>query len=995
MTINWSDIETKWRNRWIADKDFETDPNDKPKKFITVAYPYPNSPQHIGHGRTYTLTDVHARFYRMQGYNVLFPMAFHYTGTPILGMAKRVQDNDTELINNLNNLYKVPKDVIKEFVDPIKIADYFHKEIRTGMIEMGYSIDWRREFTTVDPVYSKFIRWQINTLKNKELIIQGSHPVGWCPKDQNPVSQHDTQGDVEPEFLEYILIKFQMREYIIPTATLRPETIFGVVNLWINPDVTYKKVQVDDKELWIVSEECAYKLKFLDKKIEYQGDIKGSELVGKQVTMPNRDDGDDNKQIVILAATFVQSDTGTGIVMSVPAHAPFDYQALEDIKKSILNSDGNDDDDDELTAKINQIVPISIIETKEYGENPALEAITRFGVTDQSDPKLEEATKEVYSKEFYEGKLKANTGKFAGIKVKFAKDTIKEWLVKDGHADILLELTNTPNEVKCRCGAKCVVKILNNQWFLNYGDKEWKDLATRCFDKMSILPQEIRGEFNYVVGWLRERACARQHGLGTKLPWDEDWIVESLSDSVIYMAYYIISKFVNEGTITAEKLTDEFFDYVFLDKETDVDKLADAIGLSHGLIDEIQRDFRYFYPVDSRHSGRDLVPNHLTFFVLNHTAIFPERHWPKEIVVNGSVLMDGSKMSKSMGNIIPLRKAIRDYGADPIRLGIIISAELLQDADFNLESVAGIQSKLESLYHECARLHRRREDNDEKDEDEAMITITDTKSHKEDAWILSKTQMMVSQVTSSIEKMRLREALHEILFAFESDQSWYIKRVRAKSREEDARKVLHHINSIRIAMLSPFAPHIAEEMWEELGHKNMMVSRSRWPKYSKNSTDATSIQSEELLKGTIDDIENILKVAKITPQKITVYAANTFKSQVHHSILEKIVKEGQTNMSIIMKELIADTKTADVKKMPDFVQKTIKSILSIPTEIRRARLESKGFDEEGFLKSELIELAKEEFGAEIQVYSESDPEIYDPKGKARHAKPFKPAIYIE
>ena len=69
-------------------KDFETNPNEKPKKFITVAYPYPNSPQHIGHGRTYTLADVHARFYRMRGFNVLFPMGFHYTGTPVLGMAK-------------------------------------------------------------------------------------------------------------------------------------------------------------------------------------------------------------------------------------------------------------------------------------------------------------------------------------------------------------------------------------------------------------------------------------------------------------------------------------------------------------------------------------------------------------------------------------------------------------------------------------------------------------------------------------------------------------------------------------------------------------------------------------------------------------------------------------------------------------------------------------------------------------------------------------------
>ncbi|WKT58821.1 class I tRNA ligase family protein [Candidatus Nitrosotenuis chungbukensis] len=246
-----------------------------------MAYPYPNSPQHIGHGRTYTLADVHARFLRMKGYNVLFPMGFHYTGTPILGMAKRVQDGDKELIQNFRELYHVPEDKIKEFVEPVKIADYFHEEIKSGMIEMGYSIDWRREFTTIDPAYQKFIEWQINTLRKKNLIIQGSHPVGWCPKDQNPVSQHDTLGDVEPDFTEYILIKFRQDDYIIPTATLRPETLFGVTNLWVNPDIVYKKIKVDG-ENWIVSAECAHKLEYLDKKVTYEGEIKGSEALRKE-----------------------------------------------------------------------------------------------------------------------------------------------------------------------------------------------------------------------------------------------------------------------------------------------------------------------------------------------------------------------------------------------------------------------------------------------------------------------------------------------------------------------------------------------------------------------------------------------------------------------------------------------------------------------------------------------------------------------------------------
>ncbi len=954
MGLNWLSIETKWRKKWQDGKNFETDPNQKEKKFITVAYPYPNSPQHIGHGRTYTLADVHARYYRMKGYNVLFPMGFHYTGTPILGMAKRVESGDEEILDGLKNIYHVPENDIKTFVEPIKIADYFHQEIKSGMIEMGYSIDWRREFTTIDPVYQKFIEWQIKTLKEKNLIIQGSHPVGWCPKDQNPVSQHDTLGDVEPDFTEYILIKFKFDDFIIPTATLRPETIFGVTNLWVNPKTIYKKVTVDG-EKWIVSSECAHKLEFLDKQISYEGEISGIDLVGKQVTVPHR-----NTKIPMLAASFVESKTGTGLVMSVPAHAPFDYQALVDSKKS--------GDSLALTIK-----PISIIQTEGFGEFSAKEAVEKFAIKNQDDPKLEEATNEIYGKEFYGGILKQNTDRFAGKKVSEVKDAIKVWLKEKKYSDILLELTNSP--VRCRCGTECVVKILSNQWFLNYGDQIWKQKATQCFDSMSILPQEIRPEFNYVIGWLRERACARQHGLGTKLPWDREWIVESLSDSVIYMAYYTIAKFVNSGVLTAENLDKKFFDYVFLGNGS-AKEVSEITNISIKIIEEIREEFVYFYPVDSRHSGRDLVPNHLTFFVLNHVAIFPEKNWPQQIVVNGSVLMDGKKMSKSMGNIIPLRQAIRDYGADPIRLAIIISAELLQDADFNLESVSGIKNKLESLLDQCSKFHENKT----------------TEMHSEDKWVMSRLQSLISEVSASIEKMRLREALHDILFSFEGDIQWYLKRAKAKGRD-DYQIRLHEINIHRVAMLSPFAPHIAEEMWEKLG-KSGLVSQSSWPQVSSQIFDSEAIQSEDLLKSMMEDIANILKVTKMTPKKITIYTADSFKSKVYNAILDKIMT-GQTNMGVIMKELITDPQTTDIKKNPDFVAKTIKDVLSEPVEIRKTKQQVKDFDEKKLLVNELVSLVKADFGVELSVFSESDSDIYDPKKKSKHARPFKPAILIE
>jgi len=962
MEIDWNVIDKKWQKKWSENNDHEIDSNNKEKKFITVAYPYPNSPQHIGHGRTYTIADVHSRYLRMKGFNVLFPMGFHYTGTPILGMAKRVEANDAELIEAFKTLYKVPEDKIKEFVEPVKIADYFHEEIKSGMIEMGYSIDWRREFTTIDPAYQKFIDWQFRNLKEKNLIVQGSHPVGWCPKDQNPVSQHDTLGDVEPGFTEYIVIKFDLNGVKIPVATLRPETLFGVTNIWINPQVTYQKIKVDD-EIWITSPECARKLEFLEKKIEVIEDVLGSDFVGQSVKAPHSSDS-----VLILPASFVKSDNGTGIVMSVPAHAPFDYQALLD-SKSGKNKSINSD----LLKNIQNIEPISMINTEGLGNIPAKDIVEKMGILHQDDPKLEEATKEIYSKEFYEGILADNTKQFAGKKISEAKDEIKEWITKIGTADILLELTNSP--VKCRCGAECVVKLLTNQWFLDYSNKDWKKQAHVCFEKMNILPNEIRSEFDKVLDWLRERACARQHGLGTKVPWDKEWLVESLADSVIYMAFYIISKYVNKKEINGNDLTDEFFDYVFYGKK-DSGEIANKINITKEKLEEIRNEFLYFYPVDSRHSGRDLVPNHLTFFVLNHVALFPEENWPQEIVVNGSVLMAGKKMSKSMGNIIPLRDAVRKYGADPIRLTILISAELLQDADFNIEAINGIKNKLESMYEHSA-----------KSTPEEIPEL-----EPEDKWIFSVLQNLVSNVSKSIDKIRLREALHHILYDFDSELQWYLKRAKSKQRTNIS-GILHKILSSRVLMLSPFAPHIAEEMWEKLGNSEL-ASKSAWPSSVEIEFDSKSIQTETLLKSIIDDINNILKVTKISPKKIIIYTAEQWKSKAYNSILKNVL-DGQTNVGTIIKSLIANKETEQIKKDPDFVKKTLNDILSEPAELRKGRMSVGQIDEREIISSELSSLVKNDYDVELNVFSESDSEKYDPKNKAKAARPFKPAILIE
>ncbi|MCW3978958.1 MAG: class I tRNA ligase family protein, partial [Candidatus Bathyarchaeota archaeon] len=235
--MDWRSIEEKWRKRWAEAGAFEADPDpERQKYYLTVAYPYPNSPQHIGHGRTYTMCDVHARYRRMQGYNVLLPMAWHFTGTPVIAMVERLKEKDEDLLDTFLNIYNIPKGDLHELETPIGMATYFAQEIKTGMQLMGFSIDWRREFTTVDPYYNKFIEWQFAKLRQRGYITQGSHPVGWCPHCGNPVGQHDTVGDKEPEIEEFAVLKFRRGDLVFPAATLRPETVFGVNAMWINPE---------------------------------------------------------------------------------------------------------------------------------------------------------------------------------------------------------------------------------------------------------------------------------------------------------------------------------------------------------------------------------------------------------------------------------------------------------------------------------------------------------------------------------------------------------------------------------------------------------------------------------------------------------------------------------------------------------------------------------------------------------------------------------------
>ncbi len=855
--FSWKEIEEKWQKRWEEAKIFETSANSKKQKFfITVAFPYLSGMLHVGHGRTYTIPDVIARFKRMQGYNVLFPMGWHITGAPIIGISQRIKERDEETIRIYKNVYHVPEEIIHTFEEPVNVVDYFMKKAKETFKKAGFSIDWSREFytTSLHPWFNRFVEWQFLKLKEKGLIVKGSHRVRWDPVVKTILGDHDLMEGEDVQIVDFVLIKFQLKtekeKILFVCATLRPETIYGVTNLWLNPSAEYVKAKVN-QELWIISRECAEKLKEQDRKMEILEKISPSDFFKKSCINPVT-----KEEIPILPASFVNPCVGTGVVMSVPAHAPYDYIALKDLEKS-----------EEYAELIKKIKPISLIQVPGYGDFPAMEECEKLGISSQKDKELlEKATKNIYKIEYHKGIFKIEP--YKGKRVSEVKEKVTEEMKLNNIAEIFYDFAE--DRVLSRFGNKAIVKIIHDQWFIDYSNPEWKRKAKECLEKMKILPESRREQFEAVIEWLEKKACARKVGLGTFLPWDKEWVIESLSDSTIYMAYYTISKVINKYKPNPESLKNELFDYIFTQEKNEEkeNELCRKTGLPKEIIREMKEEFEYWYPLDWRTSGKDLVPNHLTFFIFNHVAIFPQKYWPKGIAVNGFGTLEGEKMSKSRGNVLNFIDALEENGSDVTRLYIMSLAEHDNDFDWKRKEVGKLEKQLRRFFSIISKIS----------EFEKIEDISYEELEEIDKWLLHKLMIAVKNTTDALEEFKTKSAVQNAFYSLLDAYKWYEKRTEGRN-DEKKKFVLRKFAETWVKLMAPFTPFICEELWERLGNKGF-VSIAKWPEVSKQYISQKLEEAEKFVEKIIEDIREIEKILGKKPEKITLYTAKSWKYEV-------------------------------------------------------------------------------------------------------------------
>jgi leucyl-tRNA synthetase len=510
--------------------------------------------------------------------------------------------------------------------------------------------------------------------------------------------------------------------------------------------------------------------------------------------------------------------------------------------------------------------------------------------------------------------------------------------------------------VYCRCGAEIVVSILKDQWFIDYGNEKWKSLARKCLSEMEIIPEIYRKLFEDTIEWLHERPAARKRGLGTKLPFDKEWIIESLSDSTIYMAFYTVIHHIRENKIPPEKLTLEFWDYVLLGKGK-LNEISTKTGINEELLKKMRNEFNYWYPVDLRHTAIAHITNHLTFYIFNHAAIFPEEKWPRRITLNNLLIREGRKMSKSLGNVIPLAEVPKKYGADLLRFYMAYGADLSSVVDFRESEVMSLRNKLQQFYN--------------------LVISSKNEDYKEDnatRWLISRFNKHLKAATEAIEDYSPRTYVQNAFFNVLNDITYFTRRSTNKGvlREK--------IFPMWLKILAPVIPHLCEELWENLGNSGF-ISTESWPKYNEEEIDEESEIGEEEIKNLLSDINNVIKLVGKEPNNIKLFVSENWKYKLYSIIKDEIESGNRDMKSLIEKAMKEETIKRHGKETMNIIKKTMKSrnIQFIPKEKELEILdEAKTFFEN-------------EFGCKFEIIDSENSN--EPKSK--QALPNKPAILVE
>ncbi|EAW61848.1 leucine--tRNA ligase, cytoplasmic isoform 1 [Homo sapiens] len=1054
-------IEKEIQQKWDTERVFEVNASNlekqtsKGKYFVTFPYPYMNGRLHLGHTFSLSKCEFAVGYQRLKGKCCLFPFGLHCTGMPIKACADKLKreielygcppdfpdEEEEEEETSVKTEDIIIKDKAKgkkskaaakagsskyqwgimkslglsdeeivKFSEAEHWLDYFPPLAIQDLKRMGLKVDWRRSFITTDvnPYYDSFVRWQFLTLRERNKIKFGKRYTIYSPKDGQPCMDHDRQTGEGVGPQEYTLLKLKVLEpypsklsglkgknIFLVAATLRPETMFGQTNCWVRPDMKYIGFETVNGDIFICTQKAA-------RNMSYQGftkdngvvpvvkELMGEEILGASLSAPLTS----YKVIYVLPMLTIKEDKGTGVVTSVPSDSPDDIAALRDLKKKqALRAKYGIRDDMVLPFE-----PVPVIEIPGFGNLSAVTICDELKIQSQNDrEKLAEAKEKIYLKGFYEGIMLVDG--FKGQKVQDVKKTIQKKMIDAGDALIYME---PEKQVMSRSSDECVVALCD-QWYLDYGEENWKKQTSQCLKNLETFCEETRRNFEATLGWLQEHACSRTYGLGTHLPWDEQWLIESLSDSTIYMAFYTVAHLLQGGNlhgqaesplgIRPQQMTKEVWDYVFF-KEAPFPKTQ----IAKEKLDQLKQEFEFWYPVDLRVSGKDLVPNHLSYYLYNHVAMWPEQSdkWPTAVRANGHLLLNSEKMSKSTGNFLTLTQAIDKFSADGMRLALADAGDTVEDANF-VEAMA--DAGILRLYTWVEWVKE-------------MVANWDSlrsgpASTFNDRVFASELNAGIIKTDQNYEKMMFKEALKTGFFEFQAAKDKY----RELAVEGMHRELVFRFIEVQTLLLAPFCPHLCEHIWTLLGKPDSIMNAS-WP--VAGPVNEVLIHSSQYLMEVTHDLrlrlKNYMMPAKgkktdkqplQKPSHCTIYVAKNYPPW-QHTTLSVLRKHFEANNGKLPDNKVIASELGSMPELKKYMKKVMPFVAMIKENLEKMgprildlQLE---FDEKAVLMENIVYLTNslELEHIEVKFASEAEDKIREDccPGKPLNVFRIEPGVSV-
>jgi leucyl-tRNA synthetase len=775
-------IEKKWQERWEKEKAFEVKEDSKKKKFYALEmYPYPSASfLHMGHVRNYTIGDVYARFKRMQGFNVLYPMGYDSFGLPAEMAAK------------------------KEGIHPKKYTEQAIKKIIEYQKALGNSYAWDRILASHDPDYYKWNQYIFLKLFEKGLAYKGKASINWCENCQSVLANEEAEGgkcwrcgnevtikEMEQWFFkitkyadrllegldkiewsekiktmqrnwigrsEGTEIIFEINDKRWPIFTTRPDTLFGVTFMVISA--------MHPKLMELVSAKQKREVEDFVKKCRKAQDIEEIEKLEKEGVFTGAYAAHPltGEKIPVWAGNFVVADYGSGMVMAVPAHDQRDFDFATKYK-----------------------IPIKLVVTSEKLE-------------------VSKQLKEAYT----DNGLLVNSGKFDRLASEEAKISITKALEdkKLGKQVVQYKLRDWLISRQRYWGTPIPIVYCDKCGTVPVSEKELPVLLPEKVDfKATGSPLATNKEFSNTI-------CPRCSGKAKR---DTD-TMGGFMDSSWYFLRYCDNKNKKEP---------------FSKKNID-----------------------YWMPVDQYIGGIEHAVGHLMYsrfftkFMKDIGLVKCDEPFNK-LFNQGIVYKDGAKMSKSKGNVVFQTDISDKYGIDTARLFLMFVASPDKQMEWSNEGVEGSFRIINKLIRMSQNLKK------------------ETNGLEE-----HKINLAVKKVTSSIEGFDYPKAVISLLDCIDLFAGGIGK----------------NNYNILLKMISPFCPHITEELWEKLGNKGF-VSLSEWPEVDEKAIDEKYEQAEKAVETVIADISNLVKMMKEKQNKeiskVFLYTIPNEKENYDASVLTK------------------------------------------------------------------------------------------------------------